>query len=98
MTNAKSISRTFKEIEKSLRKVIIKVISEEAKSLEANWFVGLTDSDKEPVNANQLFHCCNQNDTLKLKEHILNEYSNRRFVEGEDYGTNQTIVYIIAEY
>lgn len=88
--------KTFNEIKPSLDSLLLSIKMDVLKRSEAEWLVGLTDSDNNSLNANHLFYCCTNEDAKILKEYILETFKN--FSEGNDFGSDQTMVYIIAEY
>jgi len=96
MTHAKQKCKTFDEIKPTIDSLVLSIKMDVLKRSEAEWFVGLTDNEKNPLNSNHFFYCCSIEDAKNLKEYILGTF--KKLSIGEDHGTNQTIVYIIAEY
>lgn len=96
MKNSIETCQKFEEIKISLSEVIISIKTDEPKRVEAEWYVGLTDSMKRPKKRNHLFYCCSVEDAKQLKDYIL--VTHKEFNEGKNYGKNQKYVYIVAEY
>jgi hypothetical protein len=88
--------KTYQEFLPSVRNRILLMISLEKKSVEAEWFVGLTDSSEIPENSNEIFFCFSNADAIALRNHILETHSN--FSEGANFGVNQENVYLIGKY